>query len=423
MAIDPALRKIEQVLLWKNKLNTCAIFTFCHFLFWIFQNFNIRTYCIISSVCLTLHILDAYRAKKRREIYLLRQAQSNIIDNVSALGRYIIVVCDYVRLVRSKLSKLKQRNRLQYFLLLLLFWSMSAVIGVKIRGVYLVYLSFWMVFFVPPVLYYDVPRKMLCKALPLLEQLDHSMKYQRRSMLDKRELLVDVKIPHNDLIDEEIENEYLQSFKLSDLNELKEKDRKVFENLQDDEDDDEDDDVQQHMDDRHLDSETEESIPSQRQQQQLVDDESSDELYDRRIQHQKDRRQAQKSSSSSYSGSQHRQARLLQDDTETDEDGLNSFLPDDSLPNISDVVNDYYPSAVNRKSKQDIEAEEEEARRRYGHMAPASGADRVLRKRPKNRPSLLDYYDQQGSPKSSRRLNDRDIDETFDFLDEYNDEK
>ena len=34
LAIDPALRKIEDILLWKNKFKTAAIFTFFHFLFW-----------------------------------------------------------------------------------------------------------------------------------------------------------------------------------------------------------------------------------------------------------------------------------------------------------------------------------------------------------------------------------------------------
>jgi hypothetical protein len=34
LAIDPALRKIEDILLWKNKFKTAVIFTLFHFLFW-----------------------------------------------------------------------------------------------------------------------------------------------------------------------------------------------------------------------------------------------------------------------------------------------------------------------------------------------------------------------------------------------------
>jgi hypothetical protein len=34
LAIDPGLRKLEDILLWKNKFKTGAVFTLCHFLFW-----------------------------------------------------------------------------------------------------------------------------------------------------------------------------------------------------------------------------------------------------------------------------------------------------------------------------------------------------------------------------------------------------
>ena len=81
LAIDPELRKVEDVLLWKNKLKTCGIFTFCHFLFWLFQNFNIRTFCVISCVALFLHLLDAYRTKRRKEIIKIQQIKPNIIDS------------------------------------------------------------------------------------------------------------------------------------------------------------------------------------------------------------------------------------------------------------------------------------------------------------------------------------------------------
>lgn len=51
---------------------------------------------------------------------------------------------------------------------MLLFWSMLVVVGVKIRGLYLSYAMFWLVFFLPPVLHYDLPKKALQKCLPLL---------------------------------------------------------------------------------------------------------------------------------------------------------------------------------------------------------------------------------------------------------------
>ena len=60
---------------------------------------------------------------------------------------------------------------------MLLFWSMTAVIGVKINSFYIGYSLFLILFVVPAILHYDVPRKVLSKALPILEQLDQSMKY------------------------------------------------------------------------------------------------------------------------------------------------------------------------------------------------------------------------------------------------------
>jgi hypothetical protein len=77
LAIDPGLRKVEEILLWQNKFKTAGVFTFFHFLFWLFQSFNIRTYCTISCILLAMHLLDAYRTKKRREILRLQQSSKS----------------------------------------------------------------------------------------------------------------------------------------------------------------------------------------------------------------------------------------------------------------------------------------------------------------------------------------------------------
>jgi len=79
LAIDPFLSKVEQVILWENKAKSGAVFTGCHFLFWLFLNYNIRTYCTISGAFLLLHLLDAYRAKKRRELIRLQSANKNYL--------------------------------------------------------------------------------------------------------------------------------------------------------------------------------------------------------------------------------------------------------------------------------------------------------------------------------------------------------
>ncbi len=95
--------------------------------------------------------------------------------------------------------------------------------------------------------------------------------------------------------------------------------------------------------------------------------------------------------------------------TDDYDDELNSFLPNESLPNIEDVLEN---TTVNNSFlfNQSIET-----------------GDRVFKqKRPKNRPSLMDYYGNISldSSRSSQHRNgshhqgDHDIDETFDFLDE-----
>ena len=112
------------------------------------------------------------------------------------------------------------------------FWSMMAIIGTKIQGYLLVYIFFLILFLVPAIVHLDIPRKLLRKALPLLEQLDQSMKYERRSVLDKSELLVDVQHKSTEETNEAEEDEYLKSF---ELGELSKSGRRIMENLEDEE--------------------------------------------------------------------------------------------------------------------------------------------------------------------------------------------
>jgi hypothetical protein len=68
LAIDPALKKIEEILLWKNRVLTSVIFTLCNITMWLLYSFNIRTYCTLSSIALLCHFLDAYRNKIKRKV-------------------------------------------------------------------------------------------------------------------------------------------------------------------------------------------------------------------------------------------------------------------------------------------------------------------------------------------------------------------
>lgn len=69
------------------------------------------------------------------------------------------------------------------------------------------------------------------------------MKYERRSVLDKNDLLVDVRLPKMGIDDDEQEDEYLSPFKF-DENEG----RDVLERLDDGEDDDDADEYLAHHD-------------------------------------------------------------------------------------------------------------------------------------------------------------------------------
>jgi hypothetical protein len=281
---------------------------------------------------------------------------------------------------------------------------MAGVIGFKIKGFYLSYVLFWIVFFVPAIIHYDLLRKLLRKAMPLLEQLDHSMKYERRSVLDKSELLVDVKMPSSDEMDEQ-EDEYLDSFKLDDLDKMKSKQRRVFENLQDDEDDDEEEELDMtEMDSLNDVSGADGSSGGNKSPVSGFD-------YDVDDEEQQQRTESTVSVSRVYLNVPNQRQAINNrnslknkknfDFTASDFDELSSYLPNESLPNIDDILDN-----TNNSYLFNIE----------------SGDKAIRQRKTKNRPSLLNYYGDMNTSSatsnSKRSTNEPDIDETFDFLDE-----
>jgi len=417
LAIDPALRKIEEILLWKNKLKTVLVFSFVHLVFWLFIIYNVRIYCIIASVFLFFHLLDAYRTKKRRELNKLKnQPPKKVIENICPLGRYIIFVQKKTSLWLTSLRNLKEKNKVQYFLALFLFWSMLAVIGCKIRGLYLSYAMFWLVFFLPPILHYELPKKALRKCLPLLEQLDQSMKYERRSVLDKNDLLVDVRLPKMGIDDDEQEDEYLSPFKF-DENEG----RDVLERLDDGEDDDDADEYLAHHDavaagiddDEEVEEEFEyevhqprhrtHNVDQEKQEKNQEDEEDDEEENSTKYIVREMKKKIIKPATTTKSG---RKYDALND--ESDDEVDESMLPTESLPSYMDVSGN-----TSEHSFQFNYAGKDGGQQIKG--------DRVLRMRAtKNRPSLFDYYggEAKTTQQRSNKLNEHDIDETFDFLDE-----
>lgn len=406
LAIDPFLGKIEKILLWKNKLKSCAVFTFCHLLFWMFLNYNIRTYCTISSILLFFHLLDAYRTKKRRQLIRLTSNQKNLNDSLSSLGKFVISLNNKLGIVYTKLNKLKRRNRLLYFLTMLTLWSMLAIIGTNVRGFYLCYILFWAVFFVPAVVHFDIPKKVLSRLLPLLEQLDHSMKYERRSVLDKSELLVDVKHPNSDELDQAEEDEYLRSFQLGDL---KGKERRVFDNLDeeslwsehtedgehtDDEEEDEDDDEDEEIVEEIFEVQTYRNTEDGKRTG--IDD---GQQYITKLISQKSNRTA---------GAPVKTSDIHFDFFDPNNDSL---LPDEFLPNVN-------MSALSNSLLNTTNEDSFSSNSRSKQTKNADLSNKVLKnRRVKARPSLLDYY---ADPDQSNKIshNEGDIDETFDFLDE-----
>ena len=272
---------------------------------------------------------------------------------------------------------------------------MAGVIGFKIKGFYLSYVLFWIVFFVPAIIHYDILRKLLRKAMPLLEQLDHSMKYERRSVLDKSELLVDVKLPTNDDMDDQ-EDEYLDSFKLEDLDKMKSKQRRVFENLQDDEDDDEEELDMTEMDSLNDASGADGSSGGNKSPIGGFDYDIDDD-----DQHQNQQRVESAATVSRVYLNVPNQRTTKNINITSDFDEISSYLPNESLPNIDDLLDNTNNS----------------------YLFNIDSGDKVIRqRRVKNRPSLLNYYGDanisNNIPSSKKSMNEQDIDETFDFLDE-----
>lgn len=420
VAIDPFLAKVEDILLWKHKIKSCAVFIFCHILFWLFLNYNIRTYCTIASVLLTFHLLDMYRTKKRRDLIKLHKKNQNIaeaeneseelsaprspatpkspslINCISSTGKTIIYINNKCAVLYNKLNWLKKRNRFIYFLVMFTFWSMTAIIGTKIQGSLLLYICFWILFFVPAIIHFDIPRKLLCRALPLLEQLDHSMKYERRSILDKSDLLVDVQHKNSDETDQAEEDEYLKSFELGQLSKSK---RRIIENLEDEE---------SLFSERTDESEENSEMDDEEEEDEVVEEVFEVQTYGKN----KDEQFQVTKMISSNKGSSRFPAPVKTSLVHLDVFDANndSLLPDEFMPNVNmSAMNSFLSHTSNDDSFS------------FNNVNVDSG-NKVLKKRAtKVRPNVLDYYGGSSSSRSASQKtpqNERNIDETFDFLDE-----
>ncbi len=192
---------------------------------------------------------------------------------------------------------------------------------------------------------------------------------------------------------------------------MKSKQRRVFENLQDDEDDDEE---EEELDMTEMDSLNDASG---------VDGSSGGNKspiggfdYDIDDEDQQQRTESSASISRVYLNVPNQRtivnnrninSRRNFDNTTSDFDEFSSYLPNESLPNIDDVLDNTNNS----------------------YLFNVESGDKVVRQRKvKNRPSLLNYYGDVNTSSTStttntnssskKSMNEQDIDETFDFLDE-----
>lgn len=413
LAIDPALCKIEKILLWKNKLKTCGVFTLSHVIIWLMYTYNIRTYCTLAIICLGFHLLDAYRTKKRREILKL-QANKNVVEGLSSLGRFIIYFNNKLKLALVKLNKLKRRNRLIYFFVMLTFWSMTAIIGTKIQGFYLSYSLFWIIFFVPAIIHFDIPRKLLRRILPLLEQLDHSMKYERRSILEKKDLLVDVKHKNNDSENEAEEDKYLESFQLDDLEKIKANHRRAFENLEDESTDEDEEEIENGEEESEEELEDNDEDDDDEEEEEIIEEVFEIHNYAQNYANDKNQIQVSKliSKKSNKSKAPIKPSEISLDIYDSNNDSL---ITDEFLPNIN-------MSALADNYSLTSSVDESFFNTNFNKVKNIDSGNKVFKnKNNKVRPSLLDYYGDSSTNQTAAQKkpqNENDIDETFDFLDD-----
>lgn len=266
---------------------------------------------------------------------------------------------------------------------MLTFWSILLVISIKIKGSHLAYILFWIIFFLPAIIHYELVKKFLFKFLPLLQQLDHSMQYERRSILDKSELLVDVKLPKSEY-DEDYEEE--SEF----IRELTEREKRVIENLESEEEEEEEEYVDhedieiEQVEERYLDQENLENVQRIRTIEYRV-----------------------KISPNNFINKV--EESLMED----------SLLPNESLPNIDS-------SHESDENNYNFDKNEEIVPRRRVKYRPSLKdcyGDEIDFKN-RSEPVNESYMDKDGkstvrmTKNKKQKSHEQELDETFDFLDE-----
>ncbi|CAF4651065.1 unnamed protein product, partial [Rotaria sp. Silwood2] len=109
----------------------------------------------------------------------------------------------------------------------------------------------------PAIVYHKLIPKLLKRLAPILEQLDESMEYKRRTLIDRKDLLVKIKTPGLNENDDEDDDDDVR--KIKQKNQIQIKDRLLIINNDEDEEEDEDEDED---DDDDNDDESEQNLIS-----------------------------------------------------------------------------------------------------------------------------------------------------------------
>ncbi|CAF2486968.1 unnamed protein product [Rotaria sp. Silwood2] len=234
VSLEPAFHRVERFMLWHNRYASLLAFFIGHCIFYAIARAGLRPFCAITLVVLIFHMLDCLKKKRSN---LLVNGEQNLCELTKLVLRSYHHLCE----THEKLNTLKTENRVKYSILIIIICLILAYIGVKINGFYVSYITMLILFTLPAIVYHKLIPKLLQRLAPVLEQLDQSMEYKRRSLLDRKDLLV--KIDKSGSIDDDDDDDVRRLKQQRDLlrQEQLETKRQHL-NITDDDDEDEDED-------------------------------------------------------------------------------------------------------------------------------------------------------------------------------------
>ncbi|CAF1418060.1 unnamed protein product [Rotaria sp. Silwood1] len=231
LTLEPVFHRVEKFLLWHNRYASLFAFIFGHGIFYAIARAGLRPFCAITLVLFIIHILDCIRKKR------LNDEEKNL----SELTKLILRLYQYICHTHEKLNIIKTENRAKYSIIIIIISLILAYIGMKINGYYISYVVMLILFTLPAIVYHKLISKLLKRLAPILEQLDESMEYKRRTLIDRKDLLVKIKTPGlNENDDDDDDDEDFR--KLKQKQQIQTKDHLSIINDDNDDDDDDDDD-------------------------------------------------------------------------------------------------------------------------------------------------------------------------------------